>query len=221
MPLDAIRVLLRLAQGGCMKLNRAERWLVNNGARALVQRFYEMPLLRRLGGTIEGGRVLEVGCGRGVGLPLILETFHAAAVHGIDLDPEQIERARKRVAGQYDNRIDLEVGSVTKLAFADASFDAVFDFGILHHVPAWQTGVSEIRRVLRPGGRFFFEEVTEAALNRWIYRTYLDHPQQNRFSEAEFLTEMRRHGFELSSPIHRVLFGDIFIGVARVSDEEL
>ncbi len=202
-----------------MKLNRAERLLVNNHARALVQRFYEMPLLRRLGGTVEGGRALEVGCGRGVGLPLILETFQAATAHGIDLDPAQIARARRQVTGQYDNRIDLEVASATKLAFADASFDAVFDFGILHHVAAWQTGVAEIRRVLRPDGRFFFEEVTEAALNRWIYRTFFEHPRENRFSEAEFLNELRRHGFESSSPIHRVFFGDIFIGVARVPGE--
>jgi ubiquinone/menaquinone biosynthesis C-methylase UbiE len=203
-----------------MKLNKAERWLVNNPARTLVQRIYEMPLLRRLGGTIEGGCVLEVGCGRGVGLPLILETFHAATADGIDLDPAQIARARKRLADQFENRIELGVASVTKLAFADASFDAVFDFGILHHVSAWQTGVSEIRRVLKPGGRFFFEEVTQAALDRWIYRRLFEHPQENRFSEAEFLNELRHHGFEPSSPIHRVLFGDIFIGVARVQGRE-
>lgn len=44
-----------------MNLNKTERWLVNNPARAVVQRFYKMPLLRRLGGTVESGRVLEVG----------------------------------------------------------------------------------------------------------------------------------------------------------------
>lgn len=199
-----------------MKLNRAERGLVNNPARALAQRFYEMPLLCKLGGTVEGGRVLEVGCGRGVGLPLILKTFHAATVIGIDLDPKQIASARKRLADRYDSCITLDVGSVTDLPFANASFDAVFDFGILHHVPVWQTGIAEIRRVLKPGGRIFFEEVTQAALDRWIYRRFLEHPRENRFSEAQFLTELQLHGFGSLSPIHRVLFGDIFIGVARL-----
>ena len=203
-----------------MKLNTAERWLVNNPVRTLVQRFYEMPLLRRLGSTVEGGRVLEVGCGRGVGLLLLLETSRAATADGIDLDPAQIARARKRLASQYDDRINLGVASVTKLAFADSSFDAVFDFGILHHVPAWQIGVSEIRRVLKPDGKFFFEEVSREALDRWIYRTFFEHPRQNRFSETEFVNELKRHGFELSSPMHRVLFGDIFIGVARVQGED-
>jgi ubiquinone/menaquinone biosynthesis C-methylase UbiE len=204
-----------------MKLNKTEQWLVNNPARALVQRFYEIPLLRRLGGAVEGGHLLEVGCGRGVSLPLILETFQAATADGIDLDPAQIARARKRLAGEYGSRIVLHVASVTDLAFADGSFDAVFDFGILHHVPEWQSGIAEIRRVLKPGGSFFFEEVTQAALDRWAYRTFLEHPRENRFSEAQFLNEMQHHGLEPASAIHRVLFGDIFIGVAKLEGEDL
>jgi ubiquinone/menaquinone biosynthesis C-methylase UbiE len=198
-----------------MKLNTAERWLVNNPARALVQRLYEVPLLRRLGGRVESGRVLEVGCGRGVSLPLLLSEFGATHADGIDLDPLQITRARKRLNGKYRECIDLRVGSVEQLPFEDASFDAVFDFGILHHVPRWQDGLAEICRVLKPGGTFFFEEVTRAALNRWTYRTFLKHPTENRFSEVEFLQELTRLGLRPHPEIHRVLFGDIFIGVAK------
>ena len=200
-----------------MKLNTAELWLVNNPARALVQRFYEVPLLLRLGGSVENGRVLEVGCGRGAGLPLLLTRFGAAYVHGVDLDPEQIGRAQRRLRGRFGGRIDLRVASVEQLPFADASFDAVFDFGILHHVLVWQSAVAEIARVLKPGGTFFFEEVTRAALQRWSYRTFLKHPKENRFSEAEFLDALRTGGLYPVPEIRRVLFGDIFIGVARRS----
>jgi len=199
-----------------MKLNVAERLIVNSPVRALVQRFYEAPHLSRLGATVKDGRVLEVGCGRGVGIAMLLDEFHAAHVHGIDLDPLQIERARKRLRDRHDGRIDLRVAKVEELPFADASFDAVFDFGILHHVPAWQVGVAEIRRVLKPGGTFFFEEVTRAALDRWIYRKLFEHPSENRFSEAEFLQELTRRGLTPVSAIQRVLFGDIFIGAARL-----
>jgi ubiquinone/menaquinone biosynthesis C-methylase UbiE len=198
-----------------MKLNTAERWLVNNSARAWVQRNYEVPLLRRLGGKVEGGRVLEVGCGRGVGLPLLLSEFGAIHAEGVDLDARQIARARKRLDAIFGNRIRLHVASVEELPFPDASFDAVFDFGILHHVPLWQAGVAELSRVLKPGGTFFFEEVTRAALNRWTYRTFLKHPTENRFSEAEFLEELTRARLHPNANIHRVLFGDIFIGVAK------
>ena len=197
-----------------MKLNIAEQWLINNPARALVQRFYEVPLLRRLGGSVEGGRVLEVGCDRGVGLPLLLTEFGAAHVHGVDLDQRQVTRAQKRLGNKYDGRIDLRVASAEQLPFGDASFDAVFDFGIFHHVPAWQGAVAEVGRVLKPGGTFFFEEVTRAALERWSYRTFLKHPKENRFSEAEFLETLRIRGLRPEAEIRRVLFGDIFIGVA-------
>lgn len=201
-----------------MKLNFAERMLVNNGARAMVQRFYEAPLLRRLGGPVEGARVLDVGCGRGVGVELLLRQFGAGYVCGVDLDSRQIERARSRLNRVNDGQWSLTAASVEQLPFEDASFDAVFDFGMLHHVPMWQRGVFEIRRVLKHGGRFFFEEVTRAALQRWSYRTFLDHPKENRFSETEFIEELRRQGLNLMNPTTRVFFGDIFIGVARLGE---
>ena len=198
-----------------MKLNTAERWLVNNPARALVQRFYEVPLLHRLGGSIPGGEVLEIGCGRGMALPLLLRHFGAARVHGVDLDPQQITRAQHHLAGNHDGRITLSVARVEQLPFPDASFDAVFDFGILHHVPVWQNGVSEVSRVLKPGGTFFFEEITRAALERWSYRTFLKHPEENRFSETEFLDVLKTRGLLPGAEIRRLLFNDIFIGVAQ------
>lgn len=200
-----------------MKLNYAERLLVNNSARALVQRFYEGPLLRKLGGSIEGLRVLDVGCGRGVGVQLLLEQFGAAHVHGIDLDPSQIGRALKRLTPHLNGRFTLGVGGVERLPFEGEMFDAVFDFGMLHHVPMWQHGVGEIRRVLKPGGRFFFEEVTRKALETWLYRTFLEHPLENRFSQADFIEELERQQFNLTGAPRQTFFGDIFIGAARLS----
>lgn len=199
-----------------MKLNFAERLLVNNSVRSAVQRFYEGPLLRNLGGATEGGNVLEVGCGQGTGMEVILAQFHAAHVTGLDLDPRQIELARRRLQGKYDGRFTLTQGDAERLPFADRCFDAVFDFGALHHVPDWQAAIAEIRRVLKPDGTFFFEEVTRAALQRWTYRTFLEHPTVNRFSQSEFVAEIVNRGMQPASIIRQVLFGDIFIGVARL-----
>ena len=200
-----------------MKLNAAERWLVNNPIRALVQRFYEVPLLHRLGGSVSGGQVLEIGCGRGVALPLLLRHFNAEHVHGVDLDPQQVARARQHLARSHNDRISVDIASVEQLPFPNASFDAVVDFGMLHHVPVWQNGVSEVSRVLKPGGTFFFEEVTRAALERWSYRTFLKHPKHNRFSEAEFLASLAKHELVPHTQIRRLLFNDIFIGAAQRS----
>ncbi len=198
-----------------MKLNLVEKLLVNNPVRALVQHLYEGPLLRKLGGRLDGARVLDVGCGRGVGVQMLLEQFGAGKVYGLDLDPQQVRRAQQRFAGKSEGRVVLAVGSVDKLPFPAEYFDAVFDFGMLHHVVDWQAGVAEIQRVLKPSGLFFFEEVTRAALNRWIYRTFLDHPTENRFSEAEFIAELSVHGIEPLDRLRRILSNDIFIGIAK------
>ena len=58
-----------------MKLNTVEKALMNNPVRVLVQRRYEARLLERLGGRVDGLRVLEIGCGRGVGTEVIFERF--------------------------------------------------------------------------------------------------------------------------------------------------
>jgi ubiquinone/menaquinone biosynthesis C-methylase UbiE len=198
-----------------VKLNLAETLLVNNPARAFVQRFYEGPLLRKLGGALEAARVLEVGCGRGNGTRLLLEQFGVAQVYAVDLDPRQIQRARRRLRSRHDARVVLAVANAEQLPFPDEYFDAVFDFGMLHHVPLWQMAIAEIRRVLKPSGKLFFEEITRAALNRWLYRTFLKHPSENRFSEAEFLAELAANEIQVSTQPRRILRNDIFIGVGE------
>lgn len=50
-----------------MLLNKAEKLLMNNPLRAAIQRHYEVNRLRELGGVMDGGHALEIGCGRGVG----------------------------------------------------------------------------------------------------------------------------------------------------------
>jgi len=198
-----------------MKLNRVEKALMNNPVRALVQRRHEAAVMERFGGRVEGGRVLEIGCGRGVGTEIIFERFGAREVHAFDVDPDMIARARKRLSGYSANRLSLFVGDAAAIEADDASYDAVFDFGIIHHVPAWQRAVAEVARVLKPGGRFFFEEVTKRALDRWFYRTFLEHPKPNRFSAEEFIAEVERQGIMVGEKRHEWFFGDFVVGVGR------
>lgn len=198
-----------------MKLNRIEKALMNNPVRAAVQQMYEAPLLERLGGRVEGGRVLEVGCGWGIGVETIFRHFGAAEVVAFDLDPEMVAQARVRLAAYLPERLNLYVGDVTVIPEPDASFDAVFDFGIIHHVPDWRKAVSEIHRVLKPDGRFFFEEVTRHALERWTYQAFLEHPTEDRFSGQEFVETLERQGLAVGDRVEERFFGDFVIGVAR------
>ena len=139
-----------------MILNSIEKALMNNPVRALAQRRYEAPLMLRLGGRIEGLKVLEIGCGRGVGTEIIFEQFGAGEVHAFDLDPQMIGLAQRRLAKYPPARLRLFVGDAETIDAPNAAFDAVFDFGIIHHIPVWQNAIKEIARVLKPNGRFYF-----------------------------------------------------------------
>lgn len=200
-----------------MLMNRAETWLVNSPPRRWLQRVYEVPALLRIGGRLlPGTRVLEIGCGSGYGSQLILERFGAATVDAVDLDPVMIGRAARRLA-RYGDRVRLAQGSATDLRTAldvdDDSYGAVFDFGIVHHIPDWREAITEVGRVLTPGGRFYFEEVTSHALARSTYRRLFDHPTGDRFSAEQFLDELAHYGLVVLGSLTRVQ-GDYLLGVA-------
>ncbi len=171
--------------------------------------------MERLGGRVEGARVLEIGCGRGVGTGIIFDRFGARKVHAFDVDLDMIARAHSRLSEFPASRLTLFVGGAAAIEAEDASYDAVFDFAIIHHVPAWQRAVAEVARVLKPGGRFFFEEVTRQALDRWFYRTFLDHPKTNRFSAQEFIAELERQGIMVGDKQLQWFFGDFVDGVGH------
>ena len=107
------------------------------------------------------------------------------------------------------------MGRAEKLPWPDASVDAAFAFGTIHHVPDWQQAVAEIRRVLRPGARFYFEEVTRHALQRPTYRLLLDHPEHDRFSAFEFVDALEAHNLRVGRRYVERIAGDFIVGVAE------
>jgi ubiquinone/menaquinone biosynthesis C-methylase UbiE len=90
-------------------------------------------------------RVLEVGCGWGE-LAEWVERETGAEVVPTDLSPRMVELARER-------GLDARLADVQQLPFEDGSFDAAVAAWMLYHVPDLNRGLSELARVLRPGGR--------------------------------------------------------------------
>jgi SAM-dependent methyltransferase len=97
------------------------------------------------------------------------------------------------------------VGDALHLPFEDASLDAVFGFGFLHHVVLWRDALSEVARVLRDGGVYYIEEFYPAAYQNFITRRILVHPGEDRFYRDDLLGELTgagmplRDAFELTS----------------------
>ncbi len=198
-----------------MLLNRIEYALMNNPVRAAIQRHFEARRLLRMGGPMHGGRALEVGCGRGVGTELILEVFGADSVDAFDLDPRMVALARTRLAA-HGSRVHLWVGDAGAISVPDATYDAVFDFGIIHHVPEWRRALTEVHRVLKPGGCFYAEEVLRGFIDHPITRRILEHPQSDRFDSAGFARELKASG--LNPFAFEELWGSFAWFTARKTD---
>ena len=106
------------------------------------------------GGVLEwlapqpGERILDLGCGDGQ-LTLRIAASGAIVV-GIDASSEMVTAARAR-------GVEADIGPAEKLPYPDHIFDAVFSNAVLHWVRGQDEMLSQVRRVLRPGGRFVAE----------------------------------------------------------------
>ena len=183
-----------------MRLNRLEFALMNNPIRASIQKRIEAPRLRRMGGAVSGGTALEIGCGRGVGTEIILDQFDADRVDAFDLDPRMMVRARTRLS-RRGGRVRLWAGDATGIATPAGMYDAVFDFGIIHHIPEWRSALADVYRVLKPGGRFYAEEALAPVIRH--SRHFLEHPQHDRFTARGFLAALAEAGLEVTA--HKTL----------------
>jgi SAM-dependent methyltransferase len=92
--------------------------------------------------------ILDLGCGDGQLTQRLASA--GARVIGVDASPEMLAAARSR-------GIDAREGSAESLPFADRAFDAVFSNAVLHWVRNQDAMMAEVRRVLKPGGRFVAE----------------------------------------------------------------
>lgn len=188
-----------------MKLNRVERWVVNNP-------FREFWLVRNLGyfrrnaGVLPGGQVVEIGCGEGRGLRYLRRWFQPARLAAFDLDIRML-----RIAGGR-GQAPVAAADATFLPLKRESVDAVFGFGVLHHVPEWQRALGEISAVLKSGGVFCFEEFYPALYQNLVTRRLLAHPERNRFCSREFNNAFGGVGLTI---VHRIEIRPFYVlGVA-------
>ena len=114
---------------------------------------------------LRGKDVLEVGCGTGVHARLLAQA--GARVTAVDLTPTAVELTRRRLelAGL---EADVREADAESLPFADASFDFVWSWGVVHHSENTERVLAEIARVLKPGGRIALMVYHRSSITFWI-----------------------------------------------------
>ena len=183
-----------------MKMTRLEKSFVNRSRKAarnvarLDERIRTLPV-----GSVED--VLELGCGTGE-VSAHLSQRHGYNVIAADVDPEQIELARR--SNPVHTRLRFEVEDATQLTFGDDSFDLVVAQNLFHHLPEWPRAVAEIRRVLRANGHLIWFDLViprpfRGVLARLAGRSgvYSLEEVSERFTQAgliETFSEKVRHG---------------------------
>ena len=112
-----------------------------------------------------GSRVLDIGCGTGTLVTLINKRHPNIDVSGLDPDPKALARATRK-AGPDAANVHFDRGFSDSLPYANHSFDCVFSSYMFHHLEddSRESTLREVRRVLKPGGRFFLLDF-EAAEN--------------------------------------------------------
>jgi SAM-dependent methyltransferase len=99
---------------------------------------------------VNGKDVLEIGVGLGADHQRLAQG--GARLSGCDLTPRAIERTQQRLT-LFGLSSELRVADAEALPYADASFDVVYSWGVIHHSPNTPQAAQEVWRVLRPGGQ--------------------------------------------------------------------
>lgn len=117
---------------------------------------------------------LDLGCGTGEMLKLILQTDHRKELYGIDLSEEMLAVARSKLS----DHVKLLLGDSESLPFPDSSFNVVYCNDSFHHYPTPQNVLREVHRVLKPGGTFLLGDCWQPFVGRIIMNVYMRHSKE-------------------------------------------
>jgi 2-polyprenyl-3-methyl-5-hydroxy-6-metoxy-1,4-benzoquinol methylase len=132
----------------------------------IAERFYDklFSLMLRAMDVKEGVTILDAGCGPGV--YSVRAARAGLNVCAIDISKTMLDEARDRVASAgLSSRVNFRQEDLTHLSLPDASFDAVFCWGVLIHIFNVESALDELARIIRPGGRLALYITNSRALD--------------------------------------------------------
>lgn len=159
-------------------------------------------------------RIADLACGTGLLSGLLLERKPALSICCIDLDPQQIAIARRKLGARHriaedltewrsggPGSVHLRVGDAGRLPFEDGEIDLVVMGNAIHMMPDRAAFLAEVRRILRPGGAFAFNSAffvgtlasgTEPFYTEWLKQALVRLEEMNQERRAQGLPPVPR-----------------------------
>lgn len=135
---------------------------------------------------------LDLGCGTGEMLKLILQEDVGKELYGIDLSEKMLYVAKSKLPEQ----VKLLLGDSESLPLPNNTFDVVFCNDSFHHYPAPRNVLSEVHRVLKPGGTFLMGDCWQPLVGRIIMNFYMRHSKEGDvkiYSKAEIVSMLTEY----------------------------
>jgi ubiquinone/menaquinone biosynthesis C-methylase UbiE len=117
-----------------------------------------LAIIKSMMNAKHGEKILEVGCGGGH----VLSQFREAALTGVDVSGEMLEKARKNLAG---SNFELRKGDIGEVGLADQSFDGIVCTEVLEHVVDPDHVLKNIQRLVKPTGRVVITFPNDVLIN--------------------------------------------------------
>lgn len=188
-----------------MEMHWFEKWAVNSFS-GIYLRWYLLPrFLAVMDGPLRG-RGLALGPGVGWETLALAERFPETTIIGVEYDPDQVERARRNLARRpaLATRVAFQQGDATALPFPEESFDFAYELNVLHHVRDYPAAIREARRVLKPRGRFFLQDLSRHFFLPGLRQLF---PPESLFTRDELVRALVAAGFKVEAARGRaVLF---------------
>jgi ubiquinone/menaquinone biosynthesis C-methylase UbiE len=169
-------------------MSSLEAWFCRSAPWRLVSR---RVLTWAMQGVPISGDVLEIGSGGGAMAEELMRVHPSVRLTATDHDPAMVEAARARLG--VASQVTVRQADATQLPFAGETFDAVLSFLMLHHVIHWEQTLTEVSRVLRPGGQFVGYDLTYSRVASLIHR--VDKSPHRLIERQAFESALMQAGF--------------------------
>ncbi|MEP0356394.1 MAG: class I SAM-dependent methyltransferase [Paraglaciecola sp.] len=144
--------------------------------------------------------ILDIGSGFGHSLVELDERFTPNTIISLDVDPDVINKADEN-ARKCKSNIQFLINNAAQIELEDSSVDMVFCHQTFHHIVDQESAITEIYRVLKPGGCLLFAESCRRYIHSMVIRVLFRHPMHVQKTDLEYLSLLEKTGFSVKEEL--------------------